>query len=446
MGKSQFPIHPIRKMKLTLKKFLVIISLPLLLLTSNHNAICQEKGPLLNDTVHFMVNMSYMIQNGTFDPVTDSIDITGTMNDWGGNVLHRIGKSDTYGITFLLPIASVQSYRFRICSSDTVQETVDAMSRYVRILDTTMTVTNYFNNFNPATVAMTFNCDLYYQIKAGHFSPAVDYLDVAGNFNNGGANDVLFPKYEDSLYSLTMFFDTAMIGGDPLLFRFRFNGNWETAELSADSNRTFTLKAEDNSFDCWYNNIDPTVPSLPFVYNVYIGDSLYYLKNITGRYTYEDYNLMPEGISLYQWYTADSIGGALTPIDSAWHVVYKVDSLYHGKYLAFEVTPVTVDSVAGLSVLAWSSMPVMGVGIPENSAILAHLYPNPAIDMLTIEFLKPVRNLELFDMTGKTVFHKSVDPRTTNIGISVRDFDPGIYFLIITDQSNRNWLYRVIKR
>jgi hypothetical protein len=407
-------------------------------------AFSQIREPLVTATVQFRVNMSYMVQNGVFHPATDTVDIAGGMNSWKGDILHRVDTSSVYEITYDLPIASVYSYRFRICTGDTVPESVDSMSRYIRVFDTTMTVTNYYDNFNPAAVPMTFNCNMYYQIRSGHFSPAIDYLDIAGNFNNQGAHDVLFPRSTDSIYALTLFFDTAMIAGPPLSFKFRFNGNWETAELEGDTNRLYTLATTANSYSCWYDNIDPTVPSLPFVFNVSIQNSIISKGTVTGFYNYEDYNLKPEGKSIYQWYLADSIGGALTAIDSAWYVNYTIDSLFIGKYLVFEVKPITIDSVVGLPVQAWSPGKIVGVGLNEAKRVIARFYPNPVHSMLAVDFLVPVDNLLIINNQGQTVATKNVKGSVKTI-LDLENLDPGVYFIRMIMKDNSLSVYKILK-
>ena len=404
----------------------------------------QGKEPRLSVTVHFQVNMSYMVENGSFHPATDSVLIGGTMNTWIYAGMRSLDSAYLYEATFDRPIASVDSYRFAIKNSDTTYETVDPMSRFIRVTDTTMTVLNYFGNYNPAAVAMTFNCNMYYQIKAGHFSPAVDFLDVAGNFNNEGAHDILFPRQTDSIYALTMFFDTAMISGPPLTFKFRINGSWETAELQGDTSRTDSLAAQNNSYTCWYNNIDPTVPALPIAYNVAIQDSIVSKHTVTGTYNYEDYNLKPEGKSLYQWYLADSTGGALTAIDSAWHVTFTIDSLYIGKYLVFEVKPITSDSVVGLPVQAWSPSKIAGVGFGEVEAPTARMYPNPLKDKLTVEFLSPVKSVEVLNLMGQMIW-SSDNIRSGRITINLENTEPGIYFLRLLDSGDLQRVYKIIK-
>jgi len=425
-------------------EYIVKLSVYFILLFLSTSSFSQTNEPLFSDTVHFQVNMTYMVQNGTFHPSTDTVDIAGSMNNWKGDILQRIDTTYIYGITYVFPDAAVYSYKFRIRSTDTIPETVDSMSRFIRVWDTTMTVINYFNNVNPATFPMTFNCNMYYQIAAGHFSPATDFIDVAGNFNKEGAHDVLFPKSADSMYALTIYFDTAMLATPDLQFKFRFNGNWETAELQNDSTRTYTLTGSADSFTCWYNNIDPAVPSLPFVYNVTILDSIVSKNTVTGAYNYEDYNLKLEGKSIYQWYRADSIGGALTAIDSAWNINYTIDSLYIGKYLVFEVKPITIDSVVGLPVQAWSPEKIVGVGMNEIERPVAKIFPNPVIDLVTIELLQPVRTLEIFNTFGQRIFNKEIDD-TSRIKIHFEKMNPGIYFLKVYDYRNHSKVYKFLK-
>ena len=411
------------------------------------NSFGQKAEPRISDTVHFRVNMTYIIQNRSFHPATDTVDIAGSMNDWKGDILQRLDTTYLYEITYVLPDAAVYSYKLRIRSADTIPETADSMSRFIRVWDTTMTVTNYFNNVNPASFPMTFNCNLYYQIRARHFSPATDFLDVAGNFNNDGAekHDVLFPRSEDSIYALTLFFDTAMLAAPDLRFKFRFNGNWETAELQNDSSRTYTLTGSGDSFACWYDDIDPAVPSLPFVYNVTILDSVVSKNTVTGAYTYEDHNLRLEGKSIYQWYTADSIGGTLSAIDSGWHINYTIDSLMIGKYLVFEVKPVTIDSVSGLPVQAWSQERIVGVGFKEIDRPLARIFPNPAVDLIHIQFLEPVRSVQLINVLGQNIFSEESGGKDA-MDVNLRGQEKGIYFLKLTGTGNGVRTYKILKQ
>jgi len=420
--------------------------LPALLILSSLISFSQNRGPVITDTVTFRVNMKYMIASSTFNPATDTIDITGSMNDWlGGNFLSQVGTTDVYQVRVELLQGVIYPYKFRIHKTGVIlTEQVDTTTRMIRVPDTLLTVTNFYNNINPAAIPMTFNCDMFYQVKAGHFTPNTEFVDVAGNFNNNGANDVLFNVGNDSIFSLTMFMDTALIG-EQLKFKFRFNGNWATSELQGDSSRTYTLTGAANSFTAWYNNIDPSVPSLPVAYNLGIQDTLYPSRTVIGRYSYEDYNLKPEGKTRYQWYLADSIGGPVTPIDTAYHISYTIDSLFIGKFLVFEVTPLTKDSIVGLPVKVYSNVIITHTGIEEKSNPLARIYPNPVSDILYIEPLTALLRVELVSITGEIVMTASAAEKK-EIQLNVKGLKEGLYFLMVQGKNNQVYTFKVLIR
>jgi hypothetical protein len=412
----------------------------------------QDGSPLLKDSVKFRVNMSYMVSNGSFNPSTDTILLRSLqLSDSLPIIMQRVDSSYVYEKTFYLTTGLVYYYKFSIYHAQTViPEMADSLTRLIRVRDTLTIVTNYYSNYNPATIPMTFNCDMYYQVKAGHFVPSVDYLDVAGNFNNSGAYDVLYVKSKDSIYSVTIFLDTALYRNPLLKFKFRMNGDSTTEELQGDTNRIYTLHDttgnNPNIFTCWYNNIDPRVPALPIAYNVSIQDSLIAKKILTGIYSYEDYNLKPEGKSRYKWYRADTIGAAWTLIQDT-SLSYTIDSVADiGKYLVFEVTPLTQDSVAGLPVSVYTKSKIVGVGISEPAGLIARFYPNPVKDRLFIEPVKNINSIELLNITGQRVRSANVQ-NSGKIEINVNDLQPGVYFLKIyaVNSSYRSFKIIVIR-
>ena len=398
------------------------------------------------DTVHLQVDMELMFTSGLFHPATDTVEVEGTMNPDTVKMMERQGYGYVYQLTYVLPVNGYYTFKFRINSTDTVYvETFDPSTRAFRVNDTTQTIFNYYNNYNPALISMVFDCDMYYEIKSGHFSTAIDYLDVAGNFNNWGNDRVeLFPRSTDSIYSFAIYYDTAAIPTVPFEFKFRFNGDSATMELQGDSNRVYTMTTVNHHFFCWYNNIDPSVPSLPFVFNVAIQDSIMSKRTVTGTYNYEDYNLRPEGKSVYQWYLADSVGGALTAIDSAWYINYTIDSLQIGKYLIFEIKPITIDSVVGLPVQAWSPGKIVGVGMNEMKRLIARFYPNPVHSLLAVEFLQPVDKLEILNSLGQTITTQKVSGSSKTM-VDLKNLKPGVYFLKLIVKDNYFFVYKILK-
>jgi hypothetical protein len=425
-------------------RFEIGISLFLLFITLH--SLGQVNGPIKNDTVHLQVDMSLMIGTGLFHPSTDTVEVEGTMNPDSIKMMEQIGTGTIYKLTYVLPADGYYTFKFRINSTDTVYlEVADPSTRAFRVGDSTQTIFNYYNNYNPALIPMVFDCDMYYQIKSGNFSPAIDYLDVAGNFNNWGNDRIeLFPRSTDSIYSFTIYFDTAAITSIPFTFKFRFNGDSSTTELKGDSNRVFTMTAANHNFFCWYDNIDPNVPALPFVYNVTINDSIVSKHTVTGAYSYGDYNLKPEGKSVYKWYTATEMGGALSPIDSAWSINYTIDSLLIGKYLVFEVKPITLDSVVGLAVQEWSPEKIVGVGLNEAKQVIARFYPNPVHSLLSVDFLQPVDKLEIINNLGQTLTTQNVSGSAKTI-VDVGNLDPGVYFLKLIVKDNYFSIYKILK-
>ena len=417
------------------------------LLIGTLNLSGQVNGPITYDTIHLQVDMGLMFTSGQFHPETDTVEVEGTMNPDTVSIMERQGFGYIYQLTYVLPLNGYYTFKFRINATDTIYtEIADPSTRAFRVNDTTRTIFNYYSNFNPALIAMVFDCDMYYQIRSGHFSPAVDYLDVAGNFNNWGNDRIeLFPRSTDSIYSFTIYYDTAAIPTNPFEFKFRFNGDSATTELQGDSNRVYTMTAANHHFFGWYNDIDPNVPALPFVYNVAIQDSIMSKHTVTGTYNYEDYNLRPEGKSIYQWYLADSAGGALTAIDSAWYINYTIDSLQIGKYLVFEVKPITIDSVVGLPVRVWSPEKIVGVGMNEIESPLAKIFPNPVKDIINVEFQQPMKSLEMVNILGRRMVSEEIKGMDM-IKINLREADPGIYFLRLVDFNNRLRVYKIIKQ
>lgn len=432
-------------MKKSIFQLSIQITFSIFLIFTTLYSTGQENGPIKNDTVHLQVDMSLMVGTGFFHPLTDTVEVEGPMNPDTIKIMEHTGPGYIYKLTYVLPVEGLYTYKFRINSTDTVyQEIADPSTRTFRVKDTTQTIMNFYNNFNPGLIPMIFDCDMYYQIKSGHFSPAIDYLDIAGNFNNWGNDRIeLFPRSTDSIYSFTIFYDTAAIPSIPFKFKFRFNGDSATMELKGDSNRIFTMTSTNHHFFCWYDNLDPNVPSLPFVYDVTIHDSIVSKHTVTGAYNYEDYNLRPEGKSVYKWYIADSIGGVLTAIDSAWYINYTIDSLLIGKYLVFEVKPITIDSVVGLPVQAWSPTKIVGVGINERYRTIAKIYPNPVHDFLFVEPVKSLTEILILNSNGQKLFGLS-ELNDRKIKINLENLTPGIYLLRLIAKDGTNGVYKII--
>lgn len=75
------------------------------------------------------------------------------------------------------------------------------------------------------------------------------------------------------------------------------------------------------------------------------------------------------------------------------------------------------------------------VGIEENEAIAANIYPNPANELINIVLNENIQNatVELIDITGKVVLTKTIN---SNTNIAVEDLARGIYTLRLFTENN----------
>jgi hypothetical protein len=398
----------------------------------------------------FRVNMQYAEQYGLFNPATDSVSLVGTMNNWKGSPkMARIDATlDYVYVDSLLDPGSVQQYKYRINQGDTAANQLELLyqpNRMVRIPDTLLTAASDFNNYNPAKRLMTFQCNMDYFIESHQFTAETDYLDVAGNFNGSGANDILFDPDGDSAYTLQLFLDTTWIQQGPLTFKFRINGNWNTSELAGKPDRTYafhdTVNQNPNFFACHYNDLDPAIPTPPWAYNVDIQGLLIYKKILSGIYGYTNVNGIPEGISVYRWYRSQNAQGTgAVAIDSANKITYVVDTLDIGKWIVFEVTPKAVsgDSATGkpVRVVSSNSISAWDVGMGEFSGLITRVYPNPATDYILAEAKEEMDRAELINYLNQTVFvQENLQSRRTSL--SVGHLHRGIYLLKVTTKSDQ---------
>ncbi len=398
-------------------------------------------APLVPDSgkILFQVDMSQWAAKGEFNPATDSIDMPGTFNNWAGSAaLQKVDTTLVYQITLALDSLTVQEFRFRIDRDTNRTEFPNGGNRMFRIPGHAMTVKFMYNDFDTTTVPITFKCHMFYQIKAFHFNPLPqhDYLDVAGTFNGLGAYDLLFDREHDSIYQVTLNLPKTLISPViPILFKFRINGNWSTSEFpNGEPFRSYFLQdttgGVQNLIDVWYDNKNPAIPAPPVAYNVYIQGNYYAKQILTGSYSYEDYNLLPEGASLYRWYLADSTTQvSLVPIGDS-TINYVVDSLNTGKYIAFEVTPVasgTGDSLIGKPVRVWTGK-IGGVGIGNLTGKKPGFYPNPVTSQITFTNLDNIQKIEIYSVPGQKV--GSLEIRTPGrITYDASSLGRGIYFI-----------------
>jgi hypothetical protein len=244
--------------------------------------------------------------------------------------------------------------------------------------------------------------------------------------------------------------DTAWIQQGPLTFKFRINGNQGSTELTGKPNRTYvfhdTIHQNPNLFGCYYNNLDPSIPTPPWVFNVDIQGLSIYKKFLSGVYGYENVNGIPEGISTYRWLRSNNAQGLnAIAIDSALKITYTVDTLDIGKWLVFEVTPKAVsgDSATGKPVRAISAqISAWDVGLDENAKLITRIFPNPANDYINVAAKKEIDRIELISCMSQAVLVKE-NIGSASVTLPVRYLPAGIYVLKATTKSGQTGIVRV---
>jgi hypothetical protein len=298
-----------------------------------------------------------------------------------------------------------------------------------------------------------------YQINAGHFIPKHDYLDVAGDFNGWTGFDVLFKRdtavSPDSIYALTLNVAKTFINGKSVAgFKFRINGDWNTSEFpNGGPNRQLTplhdtVGGVKNIVDVWYNDLNPNIPTPPWAYNVSIKGELLVPDTLTGLYTYEDVNYLPEGVSTYKWFRADSVSQA-NPVEitGATTTSYILTTADGDKFIGFEVTPIAQgpgDSLVGKPVRVFTSSKIGGVGIPQNSKNNIRFYPNPVSTILTFENLSNIQRIEIYNVVGQKVSIMETE-NTSKTSLNTSNMRSGIYFIKFYSTDNSYSIAKFIK-
>lgn len=126
--------------------------------------------------------------------------------------------------------------------------------------------------------------------------------------------------------------------------------------------------------------------AVPVTSSVAVSGSFYLNQTITGTYIYSDLENDPQGASTYQWYRADVPTGPDLPIAGANQKTYTITTADLGKYLTFEIVPVST-----------STAHHTGVGV--KSSRYQVLNAAPVATLLSISGTKRVGQILLGDYT-----------------------------------------------
>lgn len=136
---------------------------------------------------------------------------------------------------------------------------------------------------------VVLNVNMSYQDSLGNFDPAVDYVDVAGNFNDWNGSGAMEDPESDGIYTITV---PDLEVGFLCEYKFRINGDWNTSEFpGGGGNRSYTVVAGENIVDHWYNDEEPALIFVDVVFTIEDGTELY--EDIKFKSSFDEWLLHP---------------------------------------------------------------------------------------------------------------------------------------------------------
>lgn len=208
--------------------------------------------------VTFKVNMSYQVDQGNFNPATDTVDVIGSFtDDWATYVQLNDDDEDNIWVATLDIAEGDHEFKFRI------NHTWDANhSEFWGGSNRTLSVCSadqeyeYWYNDESATPVIVFKVDMQDQINQGNFDPASDYVDIAGSFNgwDGTNHHLSATACNDAIWQI-MIADSFTVD-EAIQFKFRINGSWDTAEFPGGDNREYTPVANVQEYSVYWNDYD----------------------------------------------------------------------------------------------------------------------------------------------------------------------------------------------
>ena len=216
--------------------------------------------------VTFSVDMSVYWSGNSFNPVTDTVRISGDFNGWSTTANDLAKGTGADSAVYSVQIGGItegsHSYKFIFINSSGVQWEGDPnRSATIGTNDTTL-ATVQFNSITGKLNNVWFKVDMSHVIgtPSFDFDPATDTVVVTGDFTNWpdwGPRDAsavtLTYNPADSVFSGLA---DSLASGQTIKFKFIYlngNINWETI-----SDRSYFVPEQDSStFSAFWDNIDP---------------------------------------------------------------------------------------------------------------------------------------------------------------------------------------------
>jgi len=231
------------------------------------------------NSVEFRVNMSIKAQKGQFVPGTDAVKLAGNFNGWNNGVTPMTDDNNDsiYTVTIdTFDVADTLFYKF-IKGAD--QWESDPNREYIVPAGNSV-IEVWFDRDSILTatksVAITFSCNMEFEIVSGRFNPASDTLTVRGSFNGWSSNDRMTQSASDpNFYEKTVDYVTSV--GEAIAYKYAYI-NATGVAWEGDPNKTYTVSQDDfnaaSAFvertynDLTLDNVTNNVVTIKFVTNV----------------------------------------------------------------------------------------------------------------------------------------------------------------------------------
>lgn len=201
----------------------------------------------------FICNMTKMINDGNFDPVSDAlyVDIT----DVGVTELVDFDQDKIYEVLVEEGFTEGTLYQFKFRINADQYETVQ---RQFTAVAGTVTIDVWWND--EALGQITFNVDMTYWMDQGLFDPPADFVDIAGTINGWSGSEPM-TDIGDNVFSITYSVDANSV----VEYKFRINGDWNTSEFpNGGPNRMTWATDYPLTLDHVYNDYNPNTWPVTF--------------------------------------------------------------------------------------------------------------------------------------------------------------------------------------
>ena len=188
--------------------------------------------------VDFLLDMTYPIANGLFNPASDYIDVAGSFNGWGPAAgefqLVVTADPNVYTIKVDLEAGNKYEFKFRFNSNwDNSEFPAGGPNREFTPVEGEQEVVLAYNTM------VYFSVDMSKAIDAGDFDPESDFVDVNGGFYGWAGSPPLASLGENS-YGIKI---SQVKPGEVMEYKFRINANWDTSEYPGGGpNRQYTVE------------------------------------------------------------------------------------------------------------------------------------------------------------------------------------------------------------